>query len=146
MSAPSYQSFLARLKAESPERPQLEEQRGGRGETPQGKASNITPGADGEHETLNSKLNTTTNKSLDKANAILDIPLDPDRPHYPAELRARTAIINTTLATQTKVDDTSMRRQTFDRLPELIEMVKEEAKRRPFHLLDGTIFQLDKDD
>ena len=51
----------------------------------------------GDKSVLGVKLEATTNKSLDKANEILDLPLDPERQHYQAELRAQTALINTTV-------------------------------------------------
>jgi hypothetical protein len=84
-------------------------------------ASNLSP--------LGAKLEATAGKSLEKAHEILDIPLDPERIHYPAELRAQTALINTTLITQARVDETGLRQQPVDRLPEIIKLIQEEERR-----------------
>lgn len=46
-------------------------------------------------------------------------------------VRAKTAVIGTVLATQAKVDETRLRRQTLDRLPALLERVNEIAARLP---------------
>jgi hypothetical protein len=75
-------------------------------------------------------LEKTTAKSLSKANEILDLPLDPERTHYPSELRARTAIINTTLTTQARVGEAELHRETIDRLPEIIRLIQAEERRR----------------
>src|SRR5262249_23184334 len=86
---------------------------------------------------LGAKLESTTSKGLDKANEILDLPLDPDRTHYPAELRARTALINTALSTQARVDETGMKRERIDRLPEILRLIREEEKKLPGLLDEG---------
>jgi hypothetical protein len=77
---------------------------------------------------LGEKLEAVANKGLDKANEILDLPLDPERQHYPAELRARTALINTALTTQARIDETRMRPPRRDLLPEIIKLIKEEEE------------------
>ena len=46
-------------------------------------------------------------------------------------LRAKTSVITSVLATQTKVDETRLRRQQFDRLPELLKLVNETQARLP---------------
>ena len=84
-----------------------------------------------DRSALGAKLEATTSKSLDKANEILDLPLDPERQHYPAELRARTALINTAMTTQARVDETRMRPQRGDRLPELLRLIAEEEGKLP---------------
>ena len=93
---------------------------------------------------LGAKLETTAGKSLDKAHQILDIPLDPERAHYPAELRAQTALINTTLITQVRVDESGLRQQPVDRLPEIIKLIQEEQKRAP-HLHGAVGYPADLD-
>jgi hypothetical protein len=40
-------------------------------------------------------------------------------------------VISTVLATQAKVDETRLRRQSLDRLPALLALVNETAKRIP---------------
>ena len=46
-------------------------------------------------------------------------------------IRAKTSVIATVLATQAKVDETRLRRQTLDRLPALLRLVNETAARLP---------------
>lgn len=46
-------------------------------------------------------------------------------------VRAKTSVITTVLATQAKVDETRLKRQSLDRLPALLKLVKETAKRLP---------------
>jgi hypothetical protein len=75
---------------------------------------------------LGAKLEAVTMKSLSKADEILDIPLDPERRHYQAELRARASIINTTLNTQARVGEAALHKEVVDRLPEIIKLIQEE--------------------
>ena len=79
---------------------------------------------------LGAKLEAVTAKSLSKADEILDIPLDPERRHYQAELRARASIINTTLNTQARVGEATLHQEVFDRLPEIIRLIQEEEARQ----------------
>jgi hypothetical protein len=121
------EDFIARINSGAPdEKPATTEATPG--------ANAATPSADENDttsSTLGAKLTATTNRSLDKANEILEIPLDPNRAHYPSELRAHTALINTTLTTQIRVDENQMRPPRFDRLPELLKLIAEEEKRLP---------------
>jgi hypothetical protein len=78
---------------------------------------------------LGAKLETVTAKSLIKADEILDLPLDPERRHYQAELRAPASIINTTLNTQARVGEAALHKEVVDRLPELIKLIQEEERR-----------------
>ena len=50
---------------------------------------------------------------------------------FDAVLRAKTSVIKTVLGTQAKVDETRLRRQQFDRMPQLLKMVEEAAKKLP---------------
>ena len=137
------EKFLARIKGE-PDRPASASLREARqaalaDEAPTA-ANAPTPSSDGtsdDRSVLGAKLEATTNKSLDKAHQILDIPLDPDRAHYPAELRAQTALINSTLNTQARVDETGLQRQQVDRLPELLKLIREEEAKLPPRYRDG---------
>jgi hypothetical protein len=80
---------------------------------------------------LGAKLEAATAKSLSKADEILDMPLDPERRHYQAELRALVSIINTTLNTQARVGEAALQEQRWDRLPEIIKLIQEhEASQR----------------
>jgi hypothetical protein len=93
--------------------------------------SNNLEGTTGDKSVLGEKLEATADKGLDKAQQILAIPLDPDRAHYPAELRAQTALINTAVTTQVRVDETRMRPPRIDRLPDILRMIAEEEARLP---------------
>jgi hypothetical protein len=81
---------------------------------------------------LGEKLEAVTAKGLSKADEILDIPLDPERRHYQAELRARASIINTTLNTQTRVGEAALHKEVVDRLPEIIKLIQEEEAKLKF--------------
>jgi hypothetical protein len=80
---------------------------------------------------LGAELEAAASKSIAKLNEVLDIPLDPERTHYQAELRSRTALINTALSTQARVDETRMRPQRISRLDHLIELIRQEEARLP---------------
>ena len=55
----------------------------------------------------------------------------------PTVIRAKTSIFRTTMATQAKVDETRLRRQAVDRLPELLKFAEEvRAKLPPRPVLD----------
>jgi hypothetical protein len=49
----------------------------------------------------------------------------------PLLMRAHTTLVNTFMSTQAKVDETRLRRQQFDRLPELLRLVNETQARLP---------------
>jgi len=46
--------------------------------------------------------------------------------HFPTILRAKVAAGSATLSTQVKVDENQMRAAVVDRLPELLEILREE--------------------
>jgi hypothetical protein len=76
---------------------------------------------------LAAKLEGVTEKAIEKTDEILDLTLpSSDHPAFGAVLRAQNAAANTVLNTQVKVDENSLRRQTVDRLPELLEILREE--------------------
>jgi hypothetical protein len=78
-----------------------------------------------------------TNKALDNAEEILEFELDSGNVFtFAPTLRAKTSIIGTVLATQAKVDETRLRRQTLDRLPSLLKLVNETAERLP-QIIEG---------
>lgn len=72
-----------------------------------------------------------TNKALEHAEGILDMPMDETQESFGPKIRAKTSVITTVLSTQAKVDETRLRRQSLDRLPALLALVNETAKRLP---------------
>jgi hypothetical protein len=46
-------------------------------------------------------------------------------------LRAQTAAANTALSTQAKVDESALRKQEYDRMPELLRLAAEVRARLP---------------
>jgi hypothetical protein len=77
------------------------------------------------------KLEKITSKGLDKADQILDLPLDPDnRETFGPTLRAQTTIVGQALTTQVRVDENQMRAERPDALVELMRNIAEEQKRR----------------
>jgi hypothetical protein len=71
-----------------------------------------------------------THKALENAEQILDLDVDPDE-EFGHVLRSKTSVITSVLNTQTKVDETRLRRQSLDRLPALLRLVNETAKMLP---------------
>lgn len=75
-----------------------------------------------------------TRKAIANAEDILDVELvqDPETMDFPpAILRAKTAIYTSTISTKAKVEEASLRRQAEDRLPELLQLLREMAKTVP---------------
>ena len=93
----------------------------------------LTPGPPdaGGKSALASRLESISSKAVEKLDEIMGLPLDPDHPAFAPVLRAQTAAANTALATQTKVDETALRRQQVDRLPELLKLAEEVRARLP---------------
>ena len=84
------------------------------------------PQSDGRSE-LATKLERVSEKALNKADEILDLPLpSADHASFGAVLRAQNAAANTVLNTQTKVDENRLRVGVVDKLPELLEILREE--------------------
>jgi hypothetical protein len=76
---------------------------------------------------LAAKLERVSEKALNKADEILDLPLpSADHASFAAVLRAQNAAANTILNTQTKVDENRLRAGVADKLPELLEILREE--------------------
>ena len=69
---------------------------------------------------------------MTEGEAILDrdLNLETEESFGPV-LRAKTSVITSVLTTQAKVDETRLRRQSLDRLPALLALVNETAKRLP---------------
>jgi hypothetical protein len=129
MKAPRYDEFLAKLT------------RGGAAEfgedhLRQAKADlrpaseSAVEGAPEDASGLAPKLEKITSKSLDKADQILELPLDPDSDTFGPTLRAQTAIVGQALTTQVRVDENQMRVERTDGLAELMRNIAEEQKRR----------------
>jgi hypothetical protein len=86
---------------------------------------------------LPAKLGRVVERSIEQADHILDLPLDRDHPQYAAELRAKTAVINTTLATQVKVDDLRLKHQGDPKVLERLLAEIREAKANNPMLCEG---------
>ena len=72
-----------------------------------------------------------THRALEVSEEILAEPVDWKDPEHSSLVRAKTSVITTALSTQSKVDETRLRRQMVDRLPALLKLVEETAKRLP---------------
>ena len=85
----------------------------------------LTPGRPdaGGKSALASRLETISSKAVEKLDEIMGLPLDPDHP--------QTAAANTALSTQAKVDETALRKQEHDRMPELLRLAAEIRARLP---------------
>jgi hypothetical protein len=130
MSAPKYEEFVARLTNKTTacddQTPPRSAEFAQVGE-PTGVAARTTATSN----KLAPKLETITSKGLDKADQILDLPLDPDnRETFGPTLRAQTTIVGQALTTQVRVDENQMRAERPDALVELMRNIAEEQKRR----------------
>ena len=54
-------------------------------------------------------------------------------------IRAKCAVIGHVFNAKLRVSEESFRQQRFDRLPELIALIKEEEKRLPVKLIEATV-------
>lgn len=135
MSAPQYDDFLAKLtrgagRGDDQLQPRTSESR------LVAEPISATEGTAATTSVLAPKLEKIADKGLDKADQILDLPLDPDnRDTFGPTLRAQSAIVGHALTTQVRVDETRLRPQRFDRLPELLRLVAEEEAKLPKRLL-----------
>lgn len=77
-------------------------------------------------------LERLTHRAIDEAQDILSIPNDVGPDDVNANvLRAKNSVITAALSTQSKVDETRLRRATVDRLPEILKLVAQVEKRLP---------------
>jgi hypothetical protein len=97
---------------------------------PASESAAAVEGAPEDASGLAPKLEKITSKSLDKADQILELPLDPDSETFGPTLRAQTAIVGQALTTQVRVDENQMRVERTDGLAELMRNIAEEQKRR----------------
>jgi hypothetical protein len=80
---------------------------------------------------LANRLETVCAKAVDKLDEIMELPLDPAHPAFAGVLRAQTTAANAALTVQAKVDDMTLRRQSVDRLPEILRLVAEVERKLP---------------
>ena len=85
----------------------------------------------GGKSALASRLETISSKAVEKLDEIMGLPLDLDHPAFAPVLRAQTAAANTALSTQAKVDESAPRRQSVDRMPEILRLADEVRWRLP---------------
>jgi hypothetical protein len=67
--------------------------------------------------------------------------LDPESENYAANLRAINAAISNIFTMSARTDDNAFRRHAFDRLPEILRLIKEEEKKLPGILIEGTVLR-----
>jgi hypothetical protein len=131
----NYEEFCARIKGEHPtnsstaaKAQQTEDVQESIAQ-PKGEAASLEA-MTGAQSLLGPKLEKVTVKSLDKADQILELPLDPHSETFGPTLRAQTAIVGQALTTQVRVDENQMRVERTDGLAELMRNIAEEQKRR----------------
>ena len=129
MSAPKYDEFVARLAnaaaASDDQSPPRKAEY-----TQVGEPTGVADETAVTTNKLAPKLEKITSKGLDKADQILDLPLDPDSETFGPTLRAQTTIVGQALTTQVRVDENQMRAERPDALVELMRNIAEEQKRR----------------
>jgi len=77
------------------------------------------------------QLTRVTDKALKKLEEILDLKIDRGSDTYAQDLKAITAMVDTALRTQLKVDENELRRQKVDLMPQLLETIKRVEKGMP---------------
>ena len=127
MSATSYEVFLAKRNAA----PKADMEPSSGEPARQGTLAPVANGRAPRNSILATRLEEVTEKAVNKLGDIIDMPLDTTDPHFASVLRAQTSAANTTLTTQVKVDETTLRRQQLDRLPALLALVNATAARLP---------------
>ena len=79
---------------------------------------------------LAAKLDGLTHKSLAKAHEILDMPLDPMADNADSRARVQAGVVNTIVGAKLKAEENSLRKETVDRLPEILALIAEELADR----------------
>jgi hypothetical protein len=91
-----------------------------------GAASQSAPDA----VSLDAKFARNTNLALDVGAEIMCIPLDPTRPNYASELRAKAAVASTQVGAQIRADEVVVKTQrSGDRIQQLLVRLKEVKER-----------------
>lgn len=112
---PNYDEFFARIKGEET--------------TPPMPAATTAPQESGG---LGEKLERVAAKSLDKADELLGLPLDPsDGATFGPTLRAQTAVVGHALNTQLRADEVKLRKERPDRMPDIMEKIRKYEKLVP---------------
>lgn len=82
------------------------------------------------------KLERITDKALDFMEEMLDSPTDWAEPKM---VNAKITVAQAVINTQTKVDETRLRRRQTDILPKLLEIMSREEKRLPGRVIEGEL-------
>jgi hypothetical protein len=69
---------------------------------------------------------------------IVENPLDSSHPHFAAWMRLVASSYNTSMSTLCRVDETAMRKQEIDRMPEILRRVEEERRLRDQRIIEGS--------
>jgi len=93
---------------------------------PQDTSSWLREGDDLHDSDLSKGLKRLTASTIREFQKIQDMQSDGADQHFPTVLRAKVAAGSATLSTQVKVDENQMRAAVVDRLPELLEILREE--------------------
>ena len=68
--------------------------------------------------------------SFDYARQIMEIELDPDHKHFARMLSAKQSVASSMMTASVRIDASGLRKQTNDRLGELLDLVKKERADR----------------
>jgi hypothetical protein len=96
-----------------------------------------------EPNVLAGRIKDGADRGADKLLELLKLAVD--RGSYESEegwlaaLRVLSGAVQTALNTQLRVDEGVMQQQRFDRLPELLKIIKDEEKRLPMKLVEAVI-------
>jgi hypothetical protein len=98
-------------------------------EPPPGSGGTDAPA--GAKSGLAKRLETVCSRAVEKLDEILRLPLNSEDPAFAPVLRAQTGAANIALTTQAKVDETALRKQSVDRMPEIMRPVAEVERKLP---------------
>ena len=83
---------------------------------------------EGSPPNLAAKLEAATSLALDEVLGIMRMQLDPEDRTFQTILRAKSAIINTVLTNQVRVDEAKLRQRSDERLPALLARIEAALK------------------
>ena len=129
---------MARAAAEAARKPRLvvSHEPADEGERAPTRALTLVHDADA----LAKDVTTIGQLAMARIKETLSKPFDPADPNYQALLRFTSGVYNSTMTTMLRADENLLRARAVDRLPELLERVAEEERKRDARrIIEGTV-------
>ena len=119
---------MARAAAEAARKPRLVVSHEPAREEPRATSTQLTLVHDAD--ALAKDVATIGQLAMARIKETLSRPFDPADPNYQALLRFTSGVYNSTMTTMTRCDENLLRARAVDRLPELLQRVAEEERKR----------------